>query len=63
MDGSTNNVPGTGVGATVGVGKVVEVGIMVGATEAICVAFGVRAAPHPARNSEINITTVKMRSI
>jgi len=63
MDGSTNNVPGTGVGMAVDVGKVVGDGITVGVTEAICVAVGVRTAPHPARNREIKVMIVKVRSI
>jgi hypothetical protein len=63
MDGSTNNVPGTGVGTAVDVGKVVGDGIAVGATEAIWVAVGVRAVPQPARHIAINVTIVKLRSI
>jgi hypothetical protein len=52
-----------GVGAKVGVGKAVGDGISVGAMEAVCVAVGIRAVPHPVRKSEINVTVVKVRSI
>jgi hypothetical protein len=47
----------------VDVGKVVGDGIAVGATEAIWVASGVSALPHPARNIAVNVTIVKLRSI
>ena len=47
----------------VDVGKAVEAGIAVGATDAIYVAIGVRAVPHPARRSDINVRMLKVRSI
>jgi len=56
-------VSGIGVGMGVDVGKVVGDGIIVGVRDAICVAVGVRAFPHPARNREINGMVVKARSI
>src|ERR1043165_2652548 len=63
VEGSTNNVPGTGVGTGVDVGKVVGDGITVGATEAVWVAMGAGVVPHPARNKDIKVMIVKMRSI
>jgi hypothetical protein len=63
MDGSTNNVPGTGVGIDVDVGKVVGDGITVEATEAVWLTIGVGTVPHPARNKDIKVMIVKVRSI
>jgi hypothetical protein len=63
MDGSTNNVSGTGVGIEVDVGKVVGDGITVEAIEAVWVAMGVGAVPHPASNMDIKVMTVKVRNI